>query len=548
MPRRSLLVSLGVLVACLAVLPGCKKKKVDDSGGDGGGGGGAGAAVSSDYVLFARLDAKSLRDGALFKEIKDAVAKSGGTADWDKTETEAGKEFGSKLTDIDTATMVVTEMPPRGEPKMVIIFTARAPFQKAGAFGTKADAKADSRGFYPGDNGRNLVHFPDDKTAVILSADLAQQYLDGYAKNRSGWPLTADLTRAAAGHTVFATVNVSKVPTDELVRGDAELLGSLASAKTVTFTADLKGKQLSAALRGTFPDAAAAEKAKAKVQEFVTKAASMVDQVAGGKLPPDAAAFMPAVKEAQRAIKEAKVETSGSDVTVTGSYKADFDIGQMVADAVKKWGDASGRMKASNNLKQIGLALHNYASVYGDRLLIHGTGANGAALKNATDKPLLSWRVAILPYIEQDNLYKQFKQDEPWDSATNKKLIEQMPKIFASVEKPGKAGYTHLQMVVGPTAMQPGVYTISNIPDGTSNTVAVIEAADPVIWTKPDDVMLPAKLAPGALKKKFGGQYPGGFNVLMWDGSVRFVKDTISERTLGFALNPNDGQVLGSDW
>ena len=123
-----------------------------------------------------------------------------------------------------------------------------------------------------------------------------------------------------------------------------------------------------------------------------------------------------------------------------------------------------------------------------------------------------------------------------------------MPKIFASVEKPGKAGYTHLQMVVGPTAMQPGVYTISNIPDGTSNTVAVIEAADPVIWTKPDDVMLPAKLAPGALKKKFGGQYPGGFNVLMWDGSVRFVKDTISERTLGFALNPNDGQVLGSDW
>ncbi len=546
MPRRSLLVSLGVLVACLAVLPGCKKKKVDDSGGGGGGGGGAGAAVSSDYVLFAQLKAKDIRDSALFAEVQQAITKAEGKAVWDKVEGEASKEMGFMPTDIDTVTVCVTEVPNEGEPKFVLIVASSKPIDKATAFGLGADAKPDARGFYT-KRGDGLIHFPNAKTVVLLHPDLAQKYLDGYAKNPTGWPLTAELSRAAAGHTAFAVVNIDKLPAPRQNDREMQEFAPLLAARKVTVTADLKGKELSVGARAGFADATAAGKAKDSVQGFVAQAVGGIEKLLDGKLPPDAAPFLPAIKEAQRAIKAAKVEVSGSDVTLAGSYKADFDIGQMVADAVKKWGDASGRMKASNNLKQIGLALHNYHDTMG-RAPVHGVGANGALLKNATDKPLLSWRVAILPYIEQDNLYKQFKHDEPWDSATNKKLIEQMPKIFASVEKPGKAGYTHLQMVVGPNAMQLPSIAISNIPDGTSNTVAVIEAADPVIWTKPDDVMLPAKLAPGALKKKFGGQYPGGFNVLMWDGSVRFVKDTISERTLGFALNPNDGQVLGSDW
>ena len=360
--------------------------------------------------------------------------------------------------------------------------------------------------------------------------------------------MTSDLTRAASGHTMFATVNVSKLPINELEAGEKEQFGTLLSAKAVTFTADLKGKELSATLRGTFPDAASAGKAKDKVQEFVGMAGGLVDMVAGGKGPPEAAEFMPAVKEAQRAVKAVKVEASGSDVVVTASYKADFDLGKMIADAVKKVGEASGRMKAQNNLKQIGLSLLNYSDSNGSNIPVLGIGANGAPIRNATDKPLLSWRVAILPYIEEGALYKEFKLNEPWDSVHNKKLLEKMPKIFASVEKPGKAGFTHLQMIVGPGGMPLGARFPASITDGTSNTIAVAESAESVEWTKPEDITLPAKLAPGALKKKFGGQFPGGFNVAMWDGSVRFVKDTVSERTLGLALNPNDGQPLGSDW
>ena len=146
-------------------------------------------------------------------------------------------------------------------------------------------------------------------------------------------------------------------------------------------------------------------------------------------------------------------------------------------------------------------------------------------------------------------LYNEFKLDEPWDSPHNKKLIEKMPKLYAPVNKPGKPGYTHLQMVIGPNALSPvGTRMPASFPDGTSNTIAVVEAAEPVIWTKPDDVMLPGKELPKDFRKKFGGHYPGGFNVLMWDGSVRFVKNSVSDRTLGLMLDPRDGQPVPNDW
>src|SRR4029079_19061390 len=123
-------------------------------------------------------------------------------------------------------------------------------------------------------------------------------------------------------------------------------------------------------------------------------------------------------------------------------------------------------------------------------------GAKGMPL-NPKDKPSLSWRVEILPYIEQQALYNQFELDEPWDGEHNKKLIPLMPKTYASPVKPGKPGYTPYQMVVGPSAL-PGPtlrYRVS-IPDGTANTIAVVEASELVIWTKPDDVMFPDKELP----------------------------------------------------
>jgi prepilin-type processing-associated H-X9-DG protein len=547
MTRRPRFVPLAVLLfACLAVLTACKKKPTESDPGPAPDPAPAPpAAVSSDYVLFAHLRAKDVRDSALFAEVKQAVAKADGSAEWDKVEEEAGKEIGVKPTDIDSVTVFVTEVPARGEPKAVLIVAANTPINKAAA-GRLGKAKPDARGFYKVGGG-GLLHFPDDKTLVMVHPDLAQQYLDGYAKDRSGWPMTADLTRAASGHTLYATVNVQKLPLHDLPKREVKEFGPLLKAQTVTLTANLKGKEVRVAGRASFPDAATAGQAKDKAQEFIGMATAQVEKVMTGKGAGELGALQPAVKEAHRALKAAKVDVSGSDLTVAAGYKADFDIGAVVADAVKRIREASVRMTASNSLRQIGLGLHNYSSAHGV-MPVHGVGPKGAPLKNAKEKPLLSWRVALLPFIEQGNLYRQFKHDEPWDSEHNKKLIPQMPKVYAPA-KPGKPGYTHLQMVIGPSAMQPTAARFPNsFPDGTSNTIAVVEAAEPVVWTKPDDVMLPGKELPKDLKKRFGGLHPGGFNVLLWDGSVRFIRDSVSDRTLGIALNPSDGMVLPSDW
>ncbi|MBP3960367.1 DUF1559 domain-containing protein [Gemmata sp. G18] len=541
MPRRSLIVPLGILLTCLVLVPACKKKPpTSPDGTTEPGPSAAPNAASSDHVLFAHLKVKDIGNSDIFTEIKQAFTKTG----WDQIEEKLSQRIGIKPTDFDAVTFCVTEAPENGEPKFVLILASNKPVNKTTAFGLQSQHLMQD--FYKlFDEGR--IHFPNDKTVVLLSPVLIPQYLEGYAKNQtSGWPLTPDLTKSAAGHTAFLVARLDKFPTEARNGREMKEFAPLLAAHTLTVTADLKGKELSATARAAFPDATAANRAKEKGQELMKMATGEVEKLMTGKS--DLGGVFPAVKEAHRTLQTAKVEVSGSDLTLAASYKADFDIGQMVAEAVKKIRESAVKMSALNHFKQIVLALLNYDSGY-NAAPVHGVGPKGALLKNANEKPLLSWRVAILPYIDQNDLYQQFKFDEPWDSENNKKLIDKMPKLFAPVGKPSKPGYTHMQMVVGPNALQPPSVNIPHsFPDGTSNTIAVVEAAEPVIWTKPDDVMLPGAALPKDLKKKFGGVQPGGFNVALWDGSVRFIPDTVSERTLGLLLNPKDGQVLPSDW
>ena len=86
--------------------------------------------------------------------------------------------------------------------------------------------------------------------------------------------------------------------------------------------------------------------------------------------------------------------------------------------------------------------MHNYESA-------HGT-LPPAAVRSTDGTPLLSWRVAILPFIEQDALYKEFKLDEPWDSEHNKKLIAKMPKLYGPARGQAKEGETFYQRFSGP--------------------------------------------------------------------------------------------------
>jgi prepilin-type processing-associated H-X9-DG protein len=155
--------------------------------------------------------------------------------------------------------------------------------------------------------------------------------------------------------------------------------------------------------------------------------------------------------------------------------------------------------------------------------------------------PLLSWRVAILPYIEETPLYNDFKLDQPWDSEHNKKLIARMPKIYAiGIGKKGD-GLTYYQVFTGPDTVFDGTKKVKlqAIANGISNTLLAVEAKEPVIWTKPVDLTLPKdteKLPP------LGGIFSNGFHVLMCDGSVRMMAPDVDPKVLRHAISPKGGE------
>jgi hypothetical protein len=210
----------------------------------------------------------------------------------------------------------------------------------------------------------------------------------------------------------------------------------------------------------------------------------------------------------------------------------------------------AARMSSSNNLHQIGLAVHNYENA-------NGQLPPPAILDKKTGKPLLSWRVLMLPYIEQEALYQKFKLDEPWDSENNKPLLALMPKTY-TVPRVGtqEPGLTHYQAFVGPGAAwemrhnpnKPHAAETLSLPaaflDGTSNTILVAEAAEAVPWTAPMDIVFDNK---GPFLPKLG-VFKGGFQVALADGSVKFLSLNMSETTLRYAIGARDGQVLPADW
>ncbi len=203
---------------------------------------------------------------------------------------------------------------------------------------------------------------------------------------------------------------------------------------------------------------------------------------------------------------------------------------------------ASGRTQSANNLKQMGLAFHNYHDV-------NGRFPANIVDKN-TGKPLLSWRVAILPYIDQGALYNSFKQDEPWDSENNIKLAKSLVKVYAhgdQLKRDTQGNYlTPYQAFTGKdTLLEPGKkLKFSDVRDGTSNTIMIVEAKNQVVWSKPDDIPFdPAKALP-ATNTILGGLFPGGFNAAFCDGSVRFISDNIDAKTLKLLITPSDGEVI----
>lgn len=190
-----------------------------------------------------------------------------------------------------------------------------------------------------------------------------------------------------------------------------------------------------------------------------------------------------------------------------------------------------------NNLRQIALAMHNYHDVYNEFPPAYKMGKDG----NGNHK--VSWRVLILPFLEELNLYEQYKFDEPWDSPANKRVTARMPAVFRAIGSKAAAMETDYFAIVGEnTAFKPEKgRKLAEFIDGTSNSLLVVESRKAVHWAKPEDIALPKDKLP-----KLGGIAEKGFRMVRADGSAGFVLKSADPEQLRRLLTINDGKVTDS--
>jgi prepilin-type N-terminal cleavage/methylation domain-containing protein/prepilin-type processing-associated H-X9-DG protein len=290
----------------------------------------------------------------------------------------------------------------------------------------------------------------------------------------------------------------------------------------------------------------------------------------------------------------------------------------LLLPAVQKVRESANRLKCQNNLKQLGLALHNYNDTYGN--------LPGNIRPAATGTIRVRWATVLLPYYEQDNIFKIYNQNLNWSESANLAAVSLRLKVLECPSSPkpvrldsnpettwtGTVATGDYSGIYGidPALVQqglvdssaPGILSktdpvrLTDITDGLSNTIHLTESAGkPELWQggrligSPPTIRVqgggwcrPASDIPYLIglnstgtaagnqginatngfqvttypDPRFGtdgtgqiyGFHSGGVNALLGDGSVRFIRQSISLRTLAALITRNGGETVPNDF
>jgi prepilin-type processing-associated H-X9-DG protein len=447
--------------------------------------------------------------------------------------TKFEKEAGVAPIEMERATVVMSDFKSRGP---LAFITTLKPYDRAKILatalpGAKAEKRMDQI-FFISDKERAFF-FQSDRTYLVGSAQAVRTYFDRPAA-REG-PLTMALELAAQNHLVAGAFNIAGFAKEEGARlpPQMEAFKDLLAARSATWTLDL-GEREKTELRLNFSNEAEAKQAEKPLRAAIDLARVGLAMQQSSVHASGEKGLSDMLKVLDGALQSAAIEQKGTHLQVRLTVTADAAVAAAVVDGMQRVRESANRMSSANNLKQLALAMHNYHDTYGH--------FPPQAIYSKDGKPLLSWRVLLLPFLEQDNLNRQFKLDEAWDGPHNQRLLAQMPKVFADPAVDSKEPVTVYQAFIGPGAFfedKKGM-PISNFTDGTSNTLMIVEAAKPVPWTKPQDL----PYDPNQPLPKLGGHRPGGFNAAFCDGSVRFLRQTIKESVLRALITRNGGEVI----
>jgi prepilin-type processing-associated H-X9-DG protein len=491
--------------------------------------------------MFAHLRAGEVLQSPVGRQVRDTLRKNNPAA-----LAHLDKLLGTPLAGIDSVTAVwPTSDLLHAATSLALVVNLAKPATKKDVLAALTRGEEDRDGLPDGfyrflGNDGGTVSLAGDRRIVLFTDERARANLFEHLLQRGPGGLEDSLA-AVPGHDLVIGLRPNALlPRPDLsvfVPDVQQLVRPLVDAESVTITADF-GDRLRLAITARFPRKADAVTAEQSARAFLLRATEGL-KADLARNPGELKPYREALQGVADGLKAARFERQGATVTLTAEAPA-APLLAAAADLSAGGVGTAARVKSADNLKRIALAMHNYHDTYGS--------FPPAAICDKQGKPLLSWRVAILPFIDRKELYDQFHLDEPWDSPHNKRVAEggiyQYRQPGAKDEDPDLMTLTHYQVFVGGgAAFEPrkGV-TLVEIAgaDGTSNTLMVAEAAEPVPWTAPFDL----RYDPKQPLPKLGGVYDGGFNAAFCDGSVRFIKKTAKEKALRAAITRNGGETF----
>jgi hypothetical protein len=444
--------------------------------------------------------------------------------------------FTGKLTNIERILLVVVD--PENEP-VTIVTTIKGFDRKALMERVKKEEFKEERvgkqTIY-NDGGAFVLEsycVMDDSTLMHGPTESVKKCLTSLADKKTSGPLLEVLKQLDATAQVALAVNPARIPLPDNLPPEFRPLQPLSKAKWIALEGSLTdGVKLGIKVNcDKEKDVADMQKALEAGQTMLAGfLAGILKQKGVREDTPSTAKLMDQVLAT---LKSARIEAKGQLVQANLQIKVDSELLATAMDeAAATIKLAAARAKSTNNLRQIAIAMLSMES--NDGVL------PTSAIYSKAGKPLLSWRVAILPYIEQNTLYEQFKLDEPWDSEHNKKLLDKMPNVYAPTTGDLKdRTKTYYKVFVGKSAAfeENTPLKIAAFTDGLSNTILAIEAGDPVPWTKPDDI-------PFDLKKplpKLAGPFKGFTLAVFADGHAMSIPATADPKKLLGSITRDQG-------
>jgi len=507
------------------------------------------AVAGLEYVPPEAMLVASIRPAALLshpavKELRDIVAK----------DEMSQQLFGMPLADISriTAIPLLSARPDARDALGFVIHTIK-PIDEQGILdlvAPDAEKKTFEGHVYYQDKPRRqlrFVYIPDNRTVIFSDQEAAFQHLihagragAGSADWTKSWPTAENVHVAIAGNPVQIKAFMDKA-TAGAPEGALQTIAPLWNNGTDAIVSLVLDKQLQ--LRGQYScktpaDAPETEKAlKAVLALVIARFENLQQQLTSNTRTPKLTSTFTGL--ALQLMKGITIEQKDQMVRLYAEIDAQT-TSQLLADLateVQNSRHRAQRLLSFNNIKQLGLAMHNYHSVHGHFPPPTLFGPDG--------KTVHSWRVALLPYLEEQDLYDEYRTDEPWDSPHNKKLVKKMPSIFGHPFAKTEPGHTSYFVLTGKETAFVGKKgtSIRDILDGTSNTILVVESKPEVPWTRPVDIPYDSKKP----LPKLGGYDPEGFCTGFCDGSARFLVHGTLEKTFRAWFTMDGGELISNN-